>query len=91
MDRLKGEMCMVNSIPWEKAWLDFKFQVSELQKTAVKLSSAALIGRQTKANVTKEKKWMIDEDYSNQATKYQEKTCLLAKLEQVTGKESAKI
>ena len=49
MNRLKGKMCMVNNIPWEKAWLDFKFQVGELQKTAIKFSERLVKKGKTKS------------------------------------------
>ena len=68
-------MTMANTIAWEKAWPSFKYQVLEMQKESMKLSSISCLYKNSKANTEKEQPWMAITDYISRSVKIRAKRC----------------
>ena len=87
---LSEEVLMTETLPWEKAWQVFQDQVIRSQTATLKRSSAVALGQKLKATETKEKKWLVGEDFKHKNLKSKAKLRVISELEIVTGKDITK-
>ena len=90
VDELRKDLCMVNILPWEKAWLSFENQVNKKLLEKGGFSERASRAHETKAEAKRSKDWSVGTDYSSFSAKSKAKSRLLSELEIVCEKELAK-
>ena len=54
LEEIRSDLCMMHTVPWEKAWLSFECQILQEQLSMKKLSSAASLGHKSKEEAKEE-------------------------------------
>ena len=87
---VQQNLCMVDILPWEKAWLSFENQVFQKLLKKDVYSERTSRGNDTREEAKRSKDWSVGTDYPNSKAKSNAKIRLLSELEIVCEKEVAK-